>query len=52
MDWFLNPTSVTDKLIVMVIAIVLFVAIMSLILWLIDRPKVPTGWWSLDFSAR
>ena len=41
MDWFLNPTSVTDKLIVMVIAIVLFVAIMGLILWLIDRPNVP-----------
>jgi alpha-glucoside transport system permease protein len=41
MDWFLNPTSVADKLIVMVIAIVLFVAIMGLILWLIDRPNVP-----------
>src|SRR6476469_3976823 len=41
MDWFLNPTSVSDKLIVMVIAIVLFVAIMGLILWLIDRPNVP-----------
>ena len=41
MDWFLNPTSVSDKLIVMVVAIVLFVAIMGLILWLIDRPKVP-----------
>jgi alpha-glucoside transport system permease protein len=41
MDWFLNPTSVSDKLIVMVIAIVLFVAIMGLILWLIDRPNIP-----------
>jgi alpha-glucoside transport system permease protein len=41
MDWFLNPTSVSDKLIVMVVAIVLFVAIMALILWLIDRPNVP-----------
>jgi len=41
MDWFLNPTSVSDKLIVMVVAIVLFVAIMGLILWLIDRPGVP-----------
>ncbi len=41
MDWFLDPTSVSDKLIVMVVAIVLFVAIMGLILWLIDRPRVP-----------
>ena len=41
MDWFLEPESVTDKLIVMVFAIVLFVAIMSAILWLIDRPEVP-----------
>ena len=41
MDWFLRPESVADKLIVMVFAIVLFVAIMALILWLIDRPKVP-----------
>ncbi len=41
MDWFLNPNTVTDKLIVMVVAIVLFVAIMGLILWLIDRPNVP-----------
>ncbi len=31
----------SDKLIVMVIAIILFVAIMGLILWLIDRPNVP-----------
>ena len=41
MDWFLRPESVSDKLLVMVFAIVLFVAIMSAILWLIDRPKVP-----------
>ena len=41
MDWILNPTSVADKLIAMVAAIVLFVAIMALILWIIDRPKVP-----------
>lgn len=42
MDWFLQPTSVTDKLLVMVVAIVLFVAIMGLILWAIDRSKIPT----------
>ena len=41
MDWLLRPTTVSDKLISMVVAIVLFVAIMSLILWLIDRPKIP-----------
>ncbi len=41
MDWILNPTTVSDKLISMVVAIVLFVAVMSLILWLIDRPKLP-----------
>ena len=41
MDWLLSPTSVTDKLIVMVFAIVLFVAIMALILWVIDHPGVP-----------
>ena len=41
MDWFLNPTSVADKLIVMVVAIVLFAAVMSAILWVIDRPKIP-----------
>jgi alpha-glucoside transport system permease protein len=41
MDWLLDPTSVSDKLLSMVVAIVLFVGIMALILWLIDRPKVP-----------
>ena len=41
MDWLLSPTSVADKLIVMVFAIVLFVAIMALILWVIDHPGVP-----------
>ena len=41
MDWFLSPTSVSDKLIAMVVAILLFVAIMGGILWVIDRPKIP-----------
>src|SRR4051794_37112240 len=41
MEWFLAPTSVADKLIVMVVAILLFVAVMAAILWLIDRPNVP-----------
>lgn len=41
MDWFLRPESVTDKLLVMVVAILLFVVVLGAILWLIDRPKVP-----------
>ena len=41
MDWFLRPESVFDKVLVMVVAILLFVVVMALILWLIDRPKVP-----------
>jgi alpha-glucoside transport system permease protein len=41
MDWFLNPTTVSDKLIVMVVAILLFVAIMGGILYIIDRPRIP-----------
>jgi alpha-glucoside transport system permease protein len=41
MDWILNPTSVTEKLLIMVVAIALFVGVMALILYLIDRPRVP-----------
>jgi len=41
MDWFFRPESVTDKLLVMVVAVVIFVLVMSLILWVIDRPNVP-----------
>jgi alpha-glucoside transport system permease protein len=41
MDWFLKPTSVTDKLLVMVVAVVIFVAVMALILWAIDRERIP-----------
>jgi len=48
MDWFLRPESVFDKLLVMVVAILLFVVIMSVILWVIDRPKVPT--WVVVFG--
>jgi alpha-glucoside transport system permease protein len=42
-DMVFNPRSVTQKLVVMVLAIVLFVAIMAVILWAIDRPRVPRG---------
>ena len=41
MDWLLAPESIFEKFLGMFIAIILFVAIMSLILWIIDRPKVP-----------
>ncbi len=37
-----RPHLIPEKFLGMVLAIVLFVAIMALILWLIDRPKVPT----------
>jgi len=40
-DWLLRPESIPEKFLGMFLAIVLFIAIMSLILWIIDRPKVP-----------
>lgn len=44
-SWFIDmifkPTTVAQKLSVMVLAIVLFVAIMALILWAVDRTSVP-----------
>ncbi len=43
MDMIFHPTSVAQKLTVMVLAIALFVGVMALILWLIDRPRVPNG---------
>lgn len=39
MDWFLNPTTTSDKLLVMVAAVVLFVVIFGLILFLVNRPN-------------
>jgi alpha-glucoside transport system permease protein len=42
-DMIFHPTSVAQKLAVMVLAIALFIAVMALILWLIDRPRVPNG---------
>lgn len=45
--WFVDmifyPTSWIQKIVVMLLAIVIFVAVMGLILWLVDRPKVPNG---------
>jgi alpha-glucoside transport system permease protein len=40
-DWFLRPESFFDKVLVTIVAILLFVVVLSAILWLIDRPKVP-----------
>lgn len=48
MDWFLSPTSVGEKLLVMVVAVVIFVAIVGIILWAIDRPKIPN--WVVVFG--
>src|SRR6195952_2745948 len=46
-NWFVdaifNPTSVGQKVFVTIFAIVLFVLVMGVILWLIDRPRVPNG---------
>ncbi len=38
-----DPTSVAQKVFVTIFAIVLFVVVMGVILWLIDRPRVPNG---------
>ncbi|WP_229674476.1 carbohydrate ABC transporter permease [Nakamurella endophytica] len=51
--WFLNmlfnPTSAVQKIIVMVLAIALFVGVMALILFLVDRERVPNGTLVLGF---
>ncbi len=43
--WFtemiFQPTSAVQKLVVMVLAIVAFVVVMSIVLWAVDRPRVP-----------
>ncbi len=41
MDWFFSPHSLGEKLLVMVVAVVIFVVIVGLILLAIDRPKIP-----------
>ena len=38
-----SPSTVGQKIFVMFLAIVVFVVVMGLILWLVDRPKVPNG---------
>lgn len=45
--WFLQmifqPTTVTQKIVVMLVAIALFVVVMGLILWAVDRTNAPKG---------
>ncbi len=41
MDWFLHPVSAGDKILVMVVAIIMFAAFVGVIVYLIDRPRVP-----------
>jgi len=44
MDWLLRADTTPEKLLVMVFAIVLFVAVMAAILYAVDRPKrIPNG---------
>jgi alpha-glucoside transport system permease protein len=43
-DFFLDATTPSHKLILMVVAIVLFVAVMGFILWVVDKPKRIPSW--------
>lgn len=44
MDWLTNPTTTAEKLGLMCLAIALFVVVMGLILFLVDRPKKIPRW--------
>ena len=44
MDWLINPSSTGGKFLVMVVAIVVFVLVMGLILFAVDRPKRVPRW--------
>lgn len=46
-----NPTTSLQKIVVMIFAIVLFVAVMGVILWAIDRPQVPNWLVAFGFLA-
>ena len=41
MDWLMTPDTTVQKLIVMVIAILLFALVMGLVLLVVDRPSLP-----------
>jgi alpha-glucoside transport system permease protein len=43
-SWLLEPSTAADKLLVMVAAIVIFVVVMALILFAVDRPKRIPSW--------
>ena len=40
-DLLLNPTTPFQKITVMILAVLLFVVVVGVVLWLVDRPKVP-----------
>ena len=44
MDWLTSAGSPASKLALMLVAIALFVAVVGLILFLVDRPKNPRKW--------
>lgn len=44
MDWLINPSSTGGKFLVMVVAIVVFVLVMAVILFAVDRPKRVPRW--------
>ena len=44
MDWFINADTTGHKLALMVVAILLFVAVMGAILFAVDRPKKIPAW--------
>ncbi len=43
-DFFLETGDTTHKLILMVLAVLLFAAVMGLILWAVDRPRKAPSW--------
>jgi alpha-glucoside transport system permease protein len=43
-SWLLEPSGATEKFLVMFVAILLFVAVMSLVLFVVDRPKRIPNW--------
>ena len=44
MGWLTNPTNSAEKFLLMFVAIILFVLIMALILFIADRPKKAPSW--------
>ncbi len=44
MSWLLEPGTTVEKLVVMLVAIALFVAVMGVILFLVDRPRRIPSW--------